>query len=124
MDRPTWHRKLNRKMLFRVFAYALFLLFAPFAVELVIMADIVGVEAAIAFLFVYGRSITYMARDRVVITYNLAREILAAHPKSELFNNKVYAFGSIASLVLFWVTGSVFVAACGWLPSLYFMGQV
>ena len=107
----------DRKLLFKIFAYTLMLLLAPFAFELVIMADIMGVEAAIAFLFIYGKAAAISAVERIVLGYNVMRAILQSHSGEHHYPHKLYAIGTVSSLLLFWFSGSLLLALVAWMPS-------
>lgn len=115
--------KISRKTVVRIVSWALIALLAPFAIELVFMADIVGAEAALAILFLYGKSLTTMLRERISLARNIIRSIVNAPPDTDHYYRKVYAFGSVAGLVLFWITGSLIISATAWLPTLFVVGR-
>ena len=115
--------KISRKTIVRIASWTLIVLLAPFAIELIVMADIVGAEAALAILFLYGKSLTSMIRERVSLTSNIVRATYEATPGTTYFHHKLYALGSVASLVLFWVTGSLLISTVAWLPTLYVIGH-
>ena len=80
--------QINKKTLFRIFAFALFFLLAPFAFELVIMADIVGVEAAIAFLFTYGKSVALTVYDRIRTAFRVMSAFFRSEPSDVLVTHE------------------------------------
>ena len=86
--------KISRKTIVRIASWTLIVLLAPFAIELIVMADIVGAEAALAILFLYGKSLTSMIRERVSLTSNIVRATYGATPGTIYFHHKLYALGS------------------------------
>ena len=101
--------QVNKKLLFRIFAFTLFILLAPFAFELVIMADIIGVEAAIAFLFTYGKSVALTIRDRIVSGFRILYAFISPEPSDVILTHErptkvmVYSFigiGLTSSIVI------------------------
>ena len=80
--------QLNKKTLFRIFAFAVFFVLAPFAIELVIMADIIGVEAAIAFLFTYGKSVALSVRDRILTALRIVTAFFRSEPSDVLITHE------------------------------------
>jgi len=108
---------LNKKRLSRILAILLVVLIAPFAIELVILVDAVGIEATLAFLFLYGKSVATLARDRVVYGYNLVGAFLDSSPGQETYQHKVFTLGASASFVLFWLTGSAVLSLLAWMPA-------
>ena len=108
---------LSRKTLLRIFSYALFLLLAPFAIELVIMADIIGVEAAIAFLFFYGKSVAIVAKQKVFTGCKIFRAFFAKTPDEVLLTHERYINGVAYSFVGFGIAGSLIMSVLAYVPA-------
>ena len=101
---------ISKKTLFKVFAFTLFFLLAPFAFELVIMADIIGVEAAIAFLFTYGKSVALALRDRVVTAFHVGSAFIRSEPSDVLLCHERPINAIAYTFVGFGLTGSFVVS--------------
>lgn len=99
----------------RAALWALLLCLAPFAIEIIIMADLIGIELAMAFVAYWGRDLwaQWLARwDRWVAFCNESCLILASHCQFERRNFLVLCGFSVALVVL----GSPLLASAGWLP--------
>ena len=103
--------RLNKQLLFKIFAFTLFMLLAPFAFELVIMADIIGVEAAIAFLFTYGKSVALSIRDRIITAFQISSAFFRAEPSDVLMAHERPLNIIVNSFIGFGLMGSVVVVA-------------
>ncbi|MEM7078980.1 MAG: hypothetical protein AAF513_10160 [Pseudomonadota bacterium] len=112
-----------KAIVLKVLIYGAFILLAPFAIELVIMADIIGIEAAMAFLFVYGRSVAIMLRERINLAYNLLVCVLRAQPGDDYFSHRAFAWGAGLSMAALWISGSALVALATWTPIMWMANQ-
>ena len=108
---------LTKKRFYRLLAMLLILLIAPFAIEVVVLIDAVGIEATLAFLFLYGKSVAELTRDRLVFGYNLSRAVLGAYSGQDAYQHKVFAVGAGASLAILWLSGSVILSLVAWAPA-------
>ena len=108
----------NRKAWIRLGSVALFCLLAPFAIELVFLVDVVGVEAAIVFLFVYMKSVLIALRERYILAKAVVLDSIQAPVGHHLFGGKAYVVNVIASGLALWTTGSLVITLSVWLPSL------
>ena len=108
--------RLGKKMLIKIGAWILIILIAPFAFEILLLADIVGVEAALAFLFVYLKALRDSYKERL----EGVRSILLAgfqRPAHKLrFLRTSYTYGVVSSCLLLWVTGSILLSVTFWVP--------
>ena len=103
-------------MLVKIGAWLLIILIAPFAFEILLLADIVGVEAALAFLFVYLKALRDSYKERI----EGMRSILLTgfrRPMHKLRFLKIsYSYGVVSSCLLLWVTGSILLSVSFWIP--------
>jgi len=68
----------SRQAWIRLGAVILFCLLAPFAIELVLLADVIGVEAAIVFLFVYLKSVPITLKERLILAKSVVLDSIQA----------------------------------------------
>jgi len=115
----TW----NRKTWIRVGSVVLFVLIAPFAIELMLLADVVGIEAAIVFVFIYMKSVIIAVRERFTLLCTIWLDAIQAPVRHHLYPRKVYVFNVAASCLALWITGSLVVTCALWLPSLLVIYQ-
>ena len=108
--------RISRKTLVKIGAWALILLISPFAFEFLLLADVIGVEAALAFLFVYLKAI----RDSYEQRLERVRSILLAELERPIRRlqclKRSYALGVASSCLVLWVSGSLIFSLMFWLP--------
>ena len=99
------------KILLKILIYAAFIMLAPFAIELVIMAEIVGVEAAMAFLVLYGRSVLEMLSAKLTTCYRVVRSFVALVPDEALFTHEIVVAKLVYGVIGFGLVGSLVVCS-------------
>ncbi|MDO8271428.1 MAG: hypothetical protein Q7U82_05825 [Gammaproteobacteria bacterium] len=90
--------------------------FAPFAIDFIIVADFMGLEALLIFLLVYSKSAFLVVQSRLLeFKSSIAATALlvAALP---LFTPRIYITHATASTVLAIFACSIFLACVVWLP--------
>ncbi|MDO9317803.1 MAG: hypothetical protein Q7V56_06355 [Gammaproteobacteria bacterium] len=90
--------------------------FAPFAIDFIIVADFMGLEALLIFLLVYSKSAFLVVQSRLMeFKSSIAATALlvAALP---LFTPRIYITHATASTVLAIFACSIFLACVVWLP--------
>ena len=113
-DRKTW---------IKIGAWLLLALLAPFAIELVLLADIVGAEAALLFLFVYLKASIIAIKERYFLFKHIVLHALRATPNQDVFPKKAYILNVTCSFIALWITGSLLVSIVLWVPSIYMLAQ-
>ncbi|MEM7016640.1 MAG: hypothetical protein AAF512_04780 [Pseudomonadota bacterium] len=117
--------EINRRTFVLIACWIAIILIAPFALEVVFLAEIVGAEATLGFLFLYIKYISSMMWERLKLAIHIMKSTWRAVPSSPFYNHKVYTLGFVASFVLFWLTGSLLIAMVAWTPSVItFIQQV
>lgn len=108
--------KLNfdKKFWIKVGCWLIVLALIPVAAELIFLADIVGVEAALTFFLLYVKDI----RDRVVMyieaTVYTYRYIVKNCIQHSFFGFYPGVAHSMASFLLLVISGSIFIATSVW----------
>lgn len=91
----------------------------PFAMELILVIDVFGLEFAASFAFLY----LGMMRDRLLLRWHGFKQECAAFmlfiATLYLFQPRTVLSHSLASSVLIALTCSLFMAAAIWLPAIY-----
>lgn len=90
--------------------------FAPFAIDFIVVADFMGLEALLVFLLVYSKSAFLAVQSRLLeFKSSIAATALlvAALP---LFTPRIYITHATASTVLAVFACSIFLACVVWLP--------
>ena len=113
-DRKTW---------VEIGAWLLLVLLAPFAIELVLLADVVGAEAALVFLFVYLKASIISVKERYSLIKYVLLNAWRSTPNQEIFSKKVYILNATCSFIALWVTGSLVISIVLWVPSIYILAQ-
>jgi len=90
--------------------------FAPFAIDFIVVADFMGLEALLVFLLVYSKSAFLAVQSRLLeFKSSIAATALlvAALP---IFTPRIYFTHATASTVLAIFACSIFLACVVWLP--------
>ncbi len=119
---PKWSLN-NRRTWIRIGSIVVLCLLAPLAIELVFLADVIGVETAIVFLFVYMKSVLIALRERLLLSKLAFLNALNASVDHHLFSRKAYVVNAVSSGLALWITGSLVLAYAIWLPSLMMLYQ-
>jgi len=111
--------KLNRALLKKILFVLIILAVAPFALEVVLLADVAGAEFAVFFLIFYLKTIAYALFERwlefkrsVLIICELLAELY-------LFKPRIMASHLAASSLILLITSSALLCCVMWLPPLY-----
>ena len=112
----------NLDWLKRVLMIVLFVCLLPLAPELLIIMDVVGIEATLLFLFLYSNQLLREFTDRLSFAYYVAEA--RVHSKRPYARVGMLGFGAsvVASVATLLVTGSLTLALLTWSPVL--MAQI
>lgn len=111
--------KLDRALLKKILYIMIILAVAPFALEVVLLADVAGAEFAVLFLIYYLKSTSYALLERwlefkrsVIAVCTLLAELYLCRPR-------ILASHLAASSLLLLLTSSLLLSCLMWLPPLY-----
>lgn len=111
--------KLDRPLLKKILYILIILAVAPFALEIVLLADVAGAEFAVFFLVYYLKTTAYAILERwlefkrsVTVTCALLAELY-------LFRPRIAASHLVASSLLLVLTSSLLLSCLMWLPPLF-----
>ena len=90
--------------------------FAPFAIDFIILADFMGLEALLVFLFASSRSAFTVLNARLSEFLRELAEIAALIVKLPLFTPRIYMTHATVSTLFAVFACSVFLACMVWLP--------
>ena len=103
--------KWDRRKWLKVGAWLLIVAIAPFAIEILILADIAGAEFALVFLFAYLKSVVMVLRERTTLVLAVLSQAIGTPVEHPLFVRKAYLVNVVASCLALWLTGSLVVMA-------------
>ena len=115
--------RVSKRTLVRIACWVAIILIAPFAIEILLIVDVVGAEAALASLFLYGKAALASLRTRFTLARSAVLAFIRATPGQDLFSRKVVVLNSAFAVVAWFVTGSLLASAVLWLPSLALLAQ-
>lgn len=115
--------KISQRTVIRITCLIIFLLISPFAVEIVLLADIVGVEFAITFLFIYLGSYWTLIKQRGNRFKAACVESFDILSKIYVYRPKVYFTHVTVSSVFLILTGSVLLSTLVWVPAVLMSGS-
>ncbi|MDP2141978.1 MAG: hypothetical protein Q8L20_14320 [Gammaproteobacteria bacterium] len=90
--------------------------FAPFAIDFIILADFMGLEALLVFLFAYSRSARAVIQVRISEFKSSISATAQLVAELHIFKPHVYATHATVSTVLAVFACSIFLACVVWLP--------
>lgn len=90
--------------------------FAPFAIDFIILADFMGLEALLVLLFAYSKSIIGLVSARLAEVRRDAAATARLIVELPLFSPRIYFTHATASSVLAVLACSVFLACVVWVP--------
>jgi len=108
--------KFDKKMLVQIAYLLVLLVIAPFAFEILILADFVGVEFAVTFMLFYFRN---SAEDFIQKCYHVKHDLIRsidALSAQFIFQPKNYLFHASASCLVLVLLSSTFFACALWMP--------
>ncbi len=115
--------RFDRKTWIKVGSWILILLVAPFSFEILILADVVGVDVALAVLVLYLKVIS----DACYETLDVVKLLLVNGLKRPLdrlrFLQRTYVVNVAGSCIVLWITGSILLSLLLWLPSFVILSQ-
>lgn len=95
------------------------LMIAPFAIEIVFLADMVGVEFAILFAVFYLKDIVNRLIEKWLELKESLKGFIRLLTELYVFRPRIYFSHLAASTTLLLLTSSVFFACLIWLPPVY-----
>ncbi len=114
---------LDKKMVIKISILVAILLAAPFLVpftfELVITADLLGLEALVVFLLYQSRNVLLGASAKYAELKDNARVTLILLASMYLFQPKVYLGHAAGSGLILIMTCSALLAFALWMPAIY-----
>lgn len=92
--------------------------FAPFAIDFIIVADFMGLEALLVFLFVYSKSAFSAIHSRFSELKSSVAATALLVAELHIFKPRIYTTHATASAVLAIFACSIFLACVVWLPAI------
>lgn len=111
-------QKFDKHFLKQVGFVLVFLALAPFSIEIVLIADVAGIEFAVTFMAVYYRAVFADLVERWWRFKNRFNERLGKLAELVLFQPRSYGLTATASCLIILLTGSTLVACSVWLPAM------
>ncbi|MBO6564540.1 MAG: hypothetical protein JJ956_07340 [Pseudomonadales bacterium] len=111
-------QKFDKHFLKQVGFVLVFLALAPFSIEIVLIADVAGIEFAVTFMAVYYRAVFADLVERWWRFKNRFSERLGKLAELVLFQPSSYGLTATASCLIIVLTGSTLVACSVWLPAM------
>ncbi len=111
--------KLDKQQLKKILYILIILAVAPFALEVVLLADVAGAEFAVFFLVFYLKSIAYVVLERWLEFKRNVATVLSLLAGLYLFQSRIAVSHIAASGMLLLFTSSVLLSCLMWLPPLY-----
>ena len=90
--------------------------FAPFAIDFIILADFMGLEALLVFLFAYARPVVTAMQSRLLGMKSSISATASLVAELHIFKPRIYFTHASASVVLAVFACSIFLACLVWLP--------
>ena len=91
---------------------------APFAIEILLVVDIVGAEAAIASLFLCGKYVSSAFKTRLTLAKRTLLAAFRSAPGQDHFERKAFVLNAGLSVAAMAITGSLLVSVMLWMPSI------
>lgn len=111
--------KLDRALLKKIFYILIILAIAPFALEVVLLADVAGAEFAALFAIYYLKSTAYILLERWLEFKRSAAAVCTLLAETYIFRPRVVISHVAASSLLLLLTSSLLLSCLMWLPPLY-----
>jgi hypothetical protein len=109
----------NRALLKKIFFVMVILAVAPFALEVVLLADVAGAEFAVFFLIYYLKTTAYMILERWLEFKRSVLAVCSLIAELYFFRPRILASHFAASSLLLLLTSSLLFSCLMWLPPLY-----
>ncbi len=111
--------RFNRETLVKIGCVLLLMAVLPFAMELIFLIDVFGIEFTISFMFLYLGAM----RDRLLLRVQELKQQFVCFmlfvTSLYMFQPKVFVSHSVASGIVISLTCSVLLAYVFWLPAIY-----
>lgn len=111
--------KLDRALLKKILYIMIILAIAPFALEVVLLADVAGAEFAVLFAVYYLKSTAYIALERWLEFKRSVIAVCTLLAEFYFFRPRVIVSHLAASSLLLLLTSSLLLSCLMWLPPLY-----
>ncbi len=111
--------KLDRPLLKKILFILIILAVAPFALEVVLLADVAGAEFAVFFLIFYLKTSAYAIFERWLEFKSVILAVCSLLAALYLFKPRVLASHLAASSLILALTSSALLCCLFWLPPLY-----
>lgn len=92
--------------------------FAPFAIDFIILADFMGLEALLVFLFAYSRPALLAIKNRYSEFKDSIKATILLVAELYVFKPRIYVSHAAASTILAVFACSIFFACLVWLPAM------
>ncbi len=110
---------LDRELLKKILYVTIILAIAPFALEVVLLADVAGAEFAVFFLLYYLKTTAYVLIERWLEFKRRLLVVCTLLAQLYLFRPRIIASHLAASSLLLLITSSLLLSCLMWLPPLY-----
>ena len=119
METPSKLSKWKRALL-----VVLLICLVPFAPELLILVDVLGLEAALLFFFLYSQNLLREYSDRASYAYYFLEAKVNSKERFPQINRVGFGVSAVASVATLLVTGSLALALFTWSPLLLSASQI
>lgn len=109
-----WNAKIKILLIVAVIIAAPY--FAPFAIDFIILADFMGLEALLVFLFACSRTTFVAIQSQFLELKSSISATASLVAKLQIFKPRIYLTHASASAVLAVFACSIFLACMVWLP--------
>lgn len=96
---------------------------APFAFEILFVAEVVGVDIAVTMLFLYLGSFMVAVQSRLNAMTVLVTAALRSPTDRLRYLTKSYYWNTALSCIVIWITGSLLLSLVLWLPTFVLASQ-
>ena len=111
--------KLDSVLLKRILFFIILLAIAPFALEVVLLADVAGAEFAVLFAIYYLKSTAYIIFERWLEFKRNVAAVCTLLAELYFFRPRVVVSHLAASSLLLLLTSSLLLSCLLWLPPIY-----
>ena len=111
--------KLDRKMLIRIACLGLLLAVMPFSMELILLADIGGLDFALTFFMLYLGAVHNAVLEKWSNFKRGCTEFIVFASQLYMFKPKIFVPHVAASGIVLAITCSMFLAFLFWVPLMY-----
>lgn len=116
--------KLDRELLKKILYVMIILAVAPFAMEVVLLADVAGAEFAVFFLIYYAKTAAYRIYEQWLEFKHSFLSVCYLLADLYFFRPRILASHLAASSVILVLTSSALLCCLLWFPPLYLSAGV